>query len=380
MSKSVAQVFISATSGDLAGAREHAANALAHTCHPLWQNLFLPDYRSLEESLRATIKDCHSMLHLVGFRYGAEPRDVPAGKPRRSYTQTEYDVAKELGKPVYVFLMDESFPFDQAKGQPEDAERTQLQREHREKLKKEHKYEVIRSLAELRDKVLVLPIARDWGVKEVVDKVRLSLLMAVAMVVCVAGGAYGDRVASRPHQDTVAMVDQQPPDASAASPPHTAGTPAPSPAPKPPAHENPLPPAPGPALGKNSFLAGMAGGYFFLLRSIIYGLTPPDATAGGVATSGHRSVHYAGMGILAMQGLDDPSEDPRTKKSNSSGSASFSWLFSSAHWSNAVAHAWTETWGNGDSYYRGGFICGLWWSILVLFAPKKKIPAQPANR
>jgi hypothetical protein len=34
----------------------------------------------------------------------AEPNQRPADVPRRSYTQMEFDIARELQKPVYVFL------------------------------------------------------------------------------------------------------------------------------------------------------------------------------------------------------------------------------------------------------------------------------------
>ena len=47
------------------------------------------------------------MIHIAGRCYGAEPCERPAEAPRRSYTQLEYDLARELGKPVYVFVTDE---------------------------------------------------------------------------------------------------------------------------------------------------------------------------------------------------------------------------------------------------------------------------------
>jgi hypothetical protein len=44
----------------------------------------------------------------------------------------EYDLAVELGKPVYVFLTADGFPTDPH--EPEDEERTRLQAEHRLRL------------------------------------------------------------------------------------------------------------------------------------------------------------------------------------------------------------------------------------------------------
>ena len=54
--------------------------------------------------LRDLIGRCDAVIHLAGFYYGAEPPQRPPGEPRRSYTQIEYDVARELGKPIYLFL------------------------------------------------------------------------------------------------------------------------------------------------------------------------------------------------------------------------------------------------------------------------------------
>ena len=60
------------------------------------------------------------MIHIAGHCYGAEPEEWPANAPRRSYVQLEYDIAMELGKPVYVFLTGDEFPPDAY--EPEDPE------------------------------------------------------------------------------------------------------------------------------------------------------------------------------------------------------------------------------------------------------------------
>ena len=88
------KVFISATSGDLGSARKVVEQALLKSqCHPVEQSNFHPDWRTLEDLDRQKIEDCQALIHLVGFRYGAEPdpATLPPGTPPRSYTQLEYD-------------------------------------------------------------------------------------------------------------------------------------------------------------------------------------------------------------------------------------------------------------------------------------------------
>src|SRR6185436_12218645 len=97
------------------------------------QSSFGVDYRTVEEMLRRRISDADAVIHIVGFRFGAEPKDRPADKPRRSYTQMEYDIARELEKPVYVFLSSDASVCD-ASG-PEETEVTALQLAHRQSIK-----------------------------------------------------------------------------------------------------------------------------------------------------------------------------------------------------------------------------------------------------
>jgi hypothetical protein len=131
----IPKVFISATSGDLGTARKAAAQALITLgCLPVEQSHFPPDARTVDEMLRAKIGECQAVLHMAGFRFGAEPETLPPGAPRRSFTQMEFDAARELGKPIYLFLPEETFPFDPC--EPEDHERRALQLAHRETLQR----------------------------------------------------------------------------------------------------------------------------------------------------------------------------------------------------------------------------------------------------
>jgi hypothetical protein len=95
---------------------------------------FAPDYRTVEEDLRRRIYDCDAVIHVVGFRFGAEPNLRPASVPRRSYTQMEFDIARETRKPVYVFLSNDASLRDPPKPDeaPENADLVALQLAHRQ--------------------------------------------------------------------------------------------------------------------------------------------------------------------------------------------------------------------------------------------------------
>jgi nucleoside phosphorylase len=119
---------------------------------------FEPDYRTVEEMLRRRLHDCDAVIHLVGFRFGAEP--LPASAPRRSYTQMEFHIAREMGKPIYVFLSNEASLRDPPKTDelPEEAELVALQLAHRQVVQStNHLYYVFRDKAELCRLVAEIP-------------------------------------------------------------------------------------------------------------------------------------------------------------------------------------------------------------------------------
>ena len=96
---STPKVFVSATSGDLRSIRQMVKEALLTiNCHPVEQTNFEPDWRTVEGMLRAKIEDCQAMIHIAGVRYGAEPdvETLPPDAPRRSYTQMEYHLGRQL--------------------------------------------------------------------------------------------------------------------------------------------------------------------------------------------------------------------------------------------------------------------------------------------
>lgn len=101
-------------------------------CVPVEQSNFPPDSGLVREMLRRRIAGCHAVVRVAGIAYGSEPRTRADGAPRRSYTQLEYEVAVELGKPLYVFVCGDGFQYDQHA--VEDQERRSLQAMHRERL------------------------------------------------------------------------------------------------------------------------------------------------------------------------------------------------------------------------------------------------------
>jgi tetratricopeptide (TPR) repeat protein len=121
------EVFISATTRDLGRYRREIKDALLSLqIFPIEESSFTLAYGPLTEMLRALIGRCDAVIHLAGFSYGAEPSQRPPDQPRRSYTQREYDVARELGKPLYLFLVSEGSAFDELPQQGEEERALQL--------------------------------------------------------------------------------------------------------------------------------------------------------------------------------------------------------------------------------------------------------------
>lgn len=127
------EIFVSTTSTDLRSCRQRIRDGLLTLgCVPVVQDNFPPDTHTVREMLREKIATCDAVVHLAGECYGAEPHQRAPGEPRRSYTQLEYDLARELQKPVYVFVCGEGFPYDPHP--PEAEELRTLQQAHRSAL------------------------------------------------------------------------------------------------------------------------------------------------------------------------------------------------------------------------------------------------------
>jgi hypothetical protein len=143
------EIFISATSKDLGSCRQLVRDALLTLgCVPVTQDHFAPDARTVREMLRARIAACDAVIHLAGECYGAEPFERAPAELRRSYTQMEYDMARELKKPVYTFICAPGFPYDTHEPEPDDLRARQ--EAHRAALQaRDDLYQPIRSAQDL---------------------------------------------------------------------------------------------------------------------------------------------------------------------------------------------------------------------------------------
>ena len=129
-----AEVFVSATTADLGSYRREIKDALLTLgIFPVEQSNFALAYGRLTKVLHDLIGRCDAVVHLVGFHYGAEPAKPRPGQPRRSYTQMEYYVARELQKPIFLFLAAENYEADERQDEPE--EQKELQLAHRQVIK-----------------------------------------------------------------------------------------------------------------------------------------------------------------------------------------------------------------------------------------------------
>jgi hypothetical protein len=110
------KVFISATSRDLRSYREVVAKwARNNGYEPVVQDEFpvQSDYGTILQMVREKLDSCDAVIHLAGFFYGFEPTNRPEGENRRSYTQLEYELAKEHKRQVFRFIAKEGFQADQ---------------------------------------------------------------------------------------------------------------------------------------------------------------------------------------------------------------------------------------------------------------------------
>jgi len=165
--KSRPTLFLSGVSHEFGSFRDAVENEIEMKgCFAENQPGFPPDYRTVEEMLRRKLRDSDAVIHIVGFRFGAEPNQRPADKPRRSYTQMEFDIAREMQKPVYVFLSKDATvrqpPAPDEK--PEDTEATALQLAHRDAVTKtNHLYYFFKDQAELCKLVAEIPVVAAAG-------------------------------------------------------------------------------------------------------------------------------------------------------------------------------------------------------------------------
>ena len=154
-------IFLSGVSHEFGRFRDAVENEIEMKgCFAENQPGFPPDYHTVEEMLRRKLHDADAVIHIVGFRFGSEPNQRPVNAQRRSYAQMEFDIAREIQKPVYVFLSTDSSVRDEPKPEekPQDAESTELQLAHREAVQKtNHLFYFFKDKAELCKLVAEIP-------------------------------------------------------------------------------------------------------------------------------------------------------------------------------------------------------------------------------
>ncbi len=148
--------FVSSTTQDLGSYRDAVADALlTRGIYPEVQKYFAPDYRTVLEILHAKIARCDAVVCLVGLAFGAAPARQD-GSPR-SYTQIEYDTARALGKPIYLFLSADDCVPDQPPSEDE-GDRSLQQVFRREIQAIEHRWELFSRRDQLRERVALLEL------------------------------------------------------------------------------------------------------------------------------------------------------------------------------------------------------------------------------
>lgn len=142
------RVFISATTADLGSYRDAASEQILgrDELRPVQQRYFPPTSAKLKPYIEKQIRNCDAVICLVGNHYG---EDVEGAQPRRSHTQREFDLAKSMGKKIFIFFSTDDCEPDEKV--TEDADKSALQQKHRSDLKREdHHYVFFSSHDELR--------------------------------------------------------------------------------------------------------------------------------------------------------------------------------------------------------------------------------------
>jgi len=130
--------------------------------------------------LRGKIGQCDAAICLVGRRYGHEPLKRDADQLRRSYTQLEYEIAVELGKPVFVFVATDDCTLDAAPDEPEELRGLQL--EHLKRIVSSDRIRMtFHSLGHLTDQVRVMRFDPESLAQGVTT--RLAVLLTAELVV-----------------------------------------------------------------------------------------------------------------------------------------------------------------------------------------------------
>jgi hypothetical protein len=145
------RIFVSATTRGLESYRRLAIESLRKRGYEVDdQAVFNLTFLGINEKVRQRIEACDAVVCLIGLAYGGKPSEWPADQPRRSYTQWEYDFARELNKAVYLLLADETTPFDPDPRKSESKTVRQLQLRYRTEVMRNRDWAPFASKDQLR--------------------------------------------------------------------------------------------------------------------------------------------------------------------------------------------------------------------------------------
>jgi hypothetical protein len=114
------EIYVSAVSTELKSAREAVAAILRRLGYePVWQEASAPAGTDPRDEILHKLEGCRGVIQLVGRCYGAEPSLAEQPFGRTSYTQHEALYARQAGRPVWHFILEESFPTDPHAAEPE---------------------------------------------------------------------------------------------------------------------------------------------------------------------------------------------------------------------------------------------------------------------
>jgi Domain of unknown function (DUF4062) len=115
-SEIIYSVFVSSTYEDLREERAAVQKALLQLhCMPIGMELFGSADEETWEFIKRQIENCDYYVVIVADKYGSTAEDGV------SYTEKEYDLAREIKKPVLAFVHDnrESLPRNKTESEPE---------------------------------------------------------------------------------------------------------------------------------------------------------------------------------------------------------------------------------------------------------------------
>lgn len=153
------QVFISSTFSDLKEERRKLLDVLLMAdCIPAGMESFVASDIEQFEVIKQVIQLCDYYILIIGKRYGSVNESTGI-----SYTEMEYEYAKELGIPVLVFALDESVEVAKEKMEIDPLK--------------------IEALNNFRQKALTNRLASIWKTQEeLVGSVAISIMRAIKQI------------------------------------------------------------------------------------------------------------------------------------------------------------------------------------------------------